>query len=83
VQESVLKAGALHLDEIGELEHPLEGTVGDALIEHLAALLFILGVFLAADGQGVLLRDDRQFRLVKTGYRDRDAIGVFAVRSML
>src|SRR5580692_8050715 len=54
VQETVLEARAFHLDEVGELEHALEGARRDALIEHLAAVAFVLGVFLAADGQRVL-----------------------------
>src|ERR1700733_3336482 len=58
MQETVLEARALHLDEVGELEHTLEGTGGDALIEHFTALLFLLGVFLAADGQRIFFGYD-------------------------
>src|ERR1700722_4121039 len=53
VQEAVLEARALHLDEIGQLEHTLEGARSDALIEDVAALLLLLGILFAADGQRV------------------------------
>ena len=71
VQETVLEVRALDLDKVGELEHALESARCDALIEHVAALLLLLGVFLAADGQRVLLRYDRKFGLVEA--RDRHA----------
>ena len=78
VQETVLEARALHLDEIGELEHALEGARRDALIEHLAALAFVLGVFLAADGQRVLLGYDGQLGLLKPATATDDAVRILA-----
>jgi hypothetical protein len=77
VQETVLEASALHLDKVGELEHALECARRDALIEHVTALILLLGVFLATDCQRVLFRYDGKLRLVKTGDRDTDAILVF------
>src|SRR6476660_5146590 len=78
VQEAVLKLGALDLDEVGELESALESSSGNALIEYVAALLFLLGVLLAADGQSVLLGHDRELVLGEAGYRDGDTILVVA-----
>ena len=43
VQEAVLERGALHLDIVGKLEHPLESARRDALIEHLAGCFLVLG----------------------------------------
>src|ERR1700732_2176052 len=63
VQEPVLQARALDLDIVGELEATLEGSRGDALVEHLAGLFLVVGLFLAADRQPVLLRLDRGIRL--------------------
>src|SRR5208282_3881383 len=74
MQEAVLELGALDLDEVGELEHALECTRRDALIEHVAALLFLLGVLLAADGERVFLRRDRELGLAEAGYGDGDAV---------
>lgn len=78
MQEAVLEGRALDLDEVGELEGPLEGARGDALIEHLALLLVLNLRFLAADGQGVLLGLDRQLGLGEAGDREGDPIAVFA-----
>src|SRR5262249_54014335 len=74
VQQSVLEARGLDLDVVGELEHALEGARRDALVEHLAGFAFVLGVFLAADGERVLLGYDRELRLVEAGDRDGDAV---------
>ena len=59
VEEAVLKARALHLDMVGELEAALEGARGDAAIEHFVALGVVLGLLLALDGEGVFLGLDR------------------------
>ena len=48
------------------------------LIKYVAALLFLLGVLLAADGQSVLLGHDRELVLGEAGYRDGDTILVVA-----
>ena len=45
MQEAVLERGALDLDVVGELEDALESARRDALIEHLAAVLLVLGCF--------------------------------------
>ena len=74
VQETVLKLGALDLDEVGKLEHAFEGARRNALVKHVAALLLLLGVFLAADGQGIFLRYDGKLGLGKAGDGNRDAI---------
>src|SRR5436190_7153132 len=55
VQQAMIQAGALHYDIVGELEATLERARRDALIEHLAGGLTLLGLLVAADGQGVLL----------------------------
>jgi hypothetical protein len=47
VQEPVLQARALDLDIVGELEATLEGSRGDALVEHLAGLFLGVGLLLA------------------------------------
>ena len=65
MQEAVLQRRALHLDEIGKLEHALEGARRDALIQGLAGFLFGLGLLLAADGEGVFLQLDVELRLAK------------------
>src|SRR5580700_4413370 len=78
VQETVLEARAFHLDEIGELEHALKSARRDALIEHLAAVAFVLGVFLAADGQRVLFGYDGQLRLIEARDRDGNAVRILA-----
>src|SRR5258707_8334712 len=43
VEQAVLKRSALHHDEIGKLEYPLEGTRRDAAIQHLG---LVPGVFI-------------------------------------
>src|SRR5262249_33120106 len=78
VQEPVLEGRALHLDVIGELEDALERARRDALIEHLTAVLLVVGALLALDRQSVLFRFDRKLVLAEAGNRHRDAIGVFA-----
>src|ERR1700685_3055399 len=78
MQESVIKTGAFHLNEVGELERALKGTGRDALVKHVAVLLFVFGALLAADGKGGLLSHDREFGLGKARYRDGDAILVVA-----
>src|SRR5580704_16358866 len=78
MQQAVLELGALDLDEVGELEHALERARGDPLVKHVAALSFLLGVLVAADGEGIFLRDDRQFGLAEARDRDRYAILVLA-----
>src|SRR4051812_31867994 len=72
VQETVLQRRALYLDEIGKLEYALKSARRDALIEHLAGGLVVLGLLLTANRQGVFLRLDRQVSLGKArdGYRD-------------
>src|SRR6266481_4363382 len=60
VQESVLERRALDLDVVGKLEDALERAGRDALIEHLAAVLLVLRLFLAFDRQRVFLRFDRK-----------------------
>src|SRR5205823_10238524 len=78
VQESVLEARALDLDVVGELEDALERARRNALIEHLVAVLLVLRVLLAFDGQRVFLRFDRELVLAEAGHRHRDPIGVLA-----
>src|SRR6185437_13828473 len=55
MQEAVLEIRAANLDMVGELELALERARCDALIEHLAFLLFLFGFLLAADGELVFL----------------------------
>src|SRR6266481_1017939 len=78
VQESVLERRALDLDVVGKLEDALERAGRDALIEHLAAVLLVLRLFLAFDRQRVFLRFDRKLVLAEAGHRHRDTIGVLA-----
>src|SRR5580700_3991736 len=59
VQEPVLEAGTLDLHVVGELEATFEVPGGDALVEHVAALLLVVGVLLAAERQSILLCFDR------------------------
>ena len=72
VQEPVRQARALDHDMVGELETTLEGALGDALVEYLAARLFVIGLLLAADRQRVFLRFDRQVGIGEAGDCDRD-----------
>src|SRR5580704_9816101 len=76
VEEPVLQARAVDLDIVGELEATLEGSRGNALVEHLAGLFLGVGLLLAADRQLVLLRLDREISVGEAGDCDRDAIGV-------
>src|SRR6516165_7213548 len=78
VQETVLKGRALDVDVVGKLEDALERAGRDALIEHLAAVLLVLRLFLAFDRQRVFLRLDRKLVLAEAGHRHRDTIGVLA-----
>src|SRR5215470_4834562 len=78
VQESVLQRRALDHDVVGKLEDALERARRDALIEHLAAVLLVLHLLLALDGQGVLLGLERQLVLTEPGHSYRDAIRVIA-----
>src|SRR5262249_37441957 len=50
----------------------------DALVEHLTAVLLVLHLLLALDGQGVLLGLERQLVLGEPGHGDRDAISVIS-----
>src|ERR1700716_1195965 len=61
---------------IGKLEATLEGPRGDALVEHVTGLLFVVGLLLAADRQPILLRLDREISVGEAGDCDRNAIGV-------
>jgi len=78
VQETVLEVSALDLHMVGKLEHALEGARSDALIKGLALGIVGLGLLLAANRQGVLLRHDVEFGLGKACYRYADAIRVIA-----
>ena len=69
-QEPVRQAYALDHDMVGELEATLEGPLGDALVEHIAGLLFVVGLLLATDRQRVLLRYDRKIGVGEAGHRD-------------
>src|SRR5438477_10945811 len=63
---------------VGELEATFEGPLGDALVEHVAGLLLVVGLFFSADRQPVLLRLDREISVGKAGNCDRDAKRVLA-----
>src|SRR3954467_13884962 len=78
VQETVLELCAGHLDIIGKLEAALERAGRDALIEHLALVLFALLLLLAPNGEGVFLGLDRPVVLAKARDRSGDAVGVLA-----
>src|SRR5271156_3002011 len=60
VQEPVLQARTLDLHMVGELEAAFEVPRGDALVEHFATLLLVIGLFLAPERQRVLLCLDRE-----------------------
>src|SRR5690606_36083307 len=53
VEQAVLQRRAQHLDVVGKLEAALEGTGGDAAVEHLGAAAVGLVLALALDGQNV------------------------------
>src|SRR5215470_13557323 len=55
VQETVLERRRADLDMVGELEHALERTRRDALVEHLALVVLGLRLLLALDRQHTLL----------------------------
>src|SRR3954447_16152431 len=78
VQETVLELCAGHLDIIGKLEAAFERAGRDALIEHLALVLFALLLLLAANGERIFLGLDRQVVLAKARDRNGDAVGVLA-----
>ncbi len=60
---------------VGQLEDPLERAGCDALVKHLAVLLF-LGLFAAFDRQRVFFRLDRKVVLAEAGYCNGNAIVV-------
>jgi hypothetical protein len=68
---------------VGELEATLEGPLGDALVEHVASLLLVVGLFLAADRQRVSPRFDRKISVGEPGDCDRDAKAFSPLRSIL
>src|SRR5438876_531503 len=76
VEETVLEARALHLDEVGELEAPLEGAARDAAVER--AGLVGLWLCLAGDGERAFLRGDVELLRPEAGDRHGQAIGVIA-----
>src|SRR6202049_1843257 len=78
VQEPVLEAGTLDLYVVGELEATFEVPRGDALVEHVAALLLVVGLLLASAPQCVLLCFYREISVSEAGDRNRDAIVVLA-----
>src|SRR5580704_14330961 len=78
VEEPVLQARAVDLDIIGELEATLEGSRGNALVEHLPGLILVVGLLLAPDRQPILLHLDREISVGEAGDCDRDAIGVLS-----
>src|SRR5258708_33163935 len=63
---------------VGELEATLEGPRGNALVEHVAGLLLVVGLLLAVDRQRILPRLDREISVGEAGDCNRDAIGVLA-----
>src|SRR5207344_389326 len=67
VEEPVLQARALDLDMVSELETTLEGPRGDAPVEHVAGLLLVVGLLLAADSQPILIRVDREISISEAG----------------
>jgi hypothetical protein len=79
VQEPVLQPCILNHNMVGELETTLESPLGDALVEHIARLLLVIRLFLAADRQRVSPRFDRKISVGESGDWDRDAKGVLAV----
>src|ERR1700693_4837035 len=62
---------------VGELEATLEGARGDALVEDVVRSLAVR-LLLAADGEGVLLRLDRELLAGEARHRKGDAVGVLA-----
>src|ERR1700678_3154636 len=63
---------------VGQLEATFEVSRGDALVEHVAALLLVVGLLLASERQRVLLCLDREIRVGEAGDCNRDAIVVLA-----
>src|ERR1700680_4469945 len=61
----------------GEREAALEGASGDALVEDLVGVLAVR-LLLAADGEGIFLRLDRELLVGETRHRKGDAVGVLA-----
>ena len=51
MQEPVLQPCALHHNMVGKLEATLKGPLGDALVENVAGLFLVVGLFFAADRQ--------------------------------
>src|SRR5580704_14741423 len=78
VQEPVLQARTLDLHMVRELEATFEVPRGDALVEHVATFLLVVGLLLASERQRVLLCFDREISVGEAGGRDRNAIVVLA-----
>ena len=70
MQEPVVQPCALHHNMVGKLEATLKGPLGDALVENVAGLLLVVGLFFAADRQRVSLRFDRKISIGESGDRD-------------
>ncbi len=85
MQQAVLKARALYVDMVGELEAALERTGRDALIEHVPLRLAALDarLFRAADEHAVLAALDRKLIFGEASDGDGNAIGILPVRSIL
>src|SRR6185295_854958 len=77
VQEAVFEAGRLYLDEVGELEAPLERTCGNAAVDE--APVSALRCLVALDRQQVLLRDDIDLVWRESGCGDRYAVTILAL----
>ena len=67
MQEPVLQPCALDHNIVGKLEAALKGPLGDALVENVAGLFLVVGLFLAADRQHVFLRFDRKISVGESG----------------
>src|SRR5271155_565697 len=78
VQEPILQARTLDLHVVGELEAAFEVPRGDALVEHVATLLLVVGLLLAPERQRVLLCLDREISVGEAGDCNRDAVVVLA-----
>jgi hypothetical protein len=74
-QQTIVERGGPHLDVIGKVELPLEGTRRDALIEIVVLVLVALATF---HRQHVLLGRHGDLIRAETSQRQRDLVAVFS-----
>src|SRR5690606_32277220 len=77
VQQAIDQRGALHFDVVRQTERQLEGPLGDALVQ-VSDLLAITLALATSQAQHASLDLQFQIRLMETGRRHHNAVGIVA-----